>query len=215
MKHTPEKPRKLTAAEEKRKAGFDRIAAELAAEGYRQEDLTIGLVRANVLAIVLALPIVAVLLIAFLAAHPEGDGGTLSPGGMLGFFALFFLLIFVHEGIHGLTWALFAPDHLRAISFGVIRQYLTPYCTCSQPLSRRAYALGGMMPTVLLGFLPALIAIWNGSGALWGMGALMILAGGGDLAIFLKLLRFQPGTRDVVYLDHPYECGLVAFLREE
>ena len=213
MKHTPETPRKLTPAEERRKAAFDQIAAELAAAGYRQEALTIGLVRANVLAIVLALPIVAILLVAFSAVHPEGDSGAVSFGGILGFFAVFFLLIFVHEGIHGLTWAIFAPDHLHAISFGVIWQYLTPYCTCAQPLSRRAYALGGMMPTLLLGFLSALAAVVNGSAALWGMGAVMIFAGGGDLAVFLKLLRFSPGTRDVVYLDHPYECGLVAFLR--
>lgn len=215
MKQAPDAPRKLTAAEERRKAVFDRTAAALAAAGYRQADLTIGIVRANVLAVVLCLPIVAVLLMAFFALHPEGGGGGLTLGGILGFFAVILLLIFVHEGIHGLTWAVFAPNRLRAVSFGVIWQYLTPYCTCSQPLSRQAYALGGMMPTVLLGILPAAAGIFTGSMVLWGIGAVMIFAGGGDLAIFLKLLSFRPGTGDVVYLDHPYECGLVAFLRAE
>ena len=71
------------------------------------------------------------------------------------------------------------------------------------------------MPTVLLGILPAAAGIFTGSMVLWGIGAVMIFAGGGDLAIFLKLLSFRPGTGDVVYLDHPYECGLVAFLRAE
>ena len=41
----------------------------------------------------------------------------------------------------------------------------------------------------------------------------MILGGGGDLAIVLKMLRFKPDDADVLYLDHPYECGLVAFVR--
>lgn len=213
MKNKPQAQRKLTAAEERRKAAFDRTAAALHAAGYRAEDLTIGLVRANVLALLLCLPIVLLLLLAFSAAHPEGGSGSFTLGGAAGFLAAFFLLIFVHEGIHGLTWALFAPDHFRAISFGVIWQSLTPYCACSQPLSRGAYALGGIMPTVVLGLLPALAAIVSGSTALWGMGAVMLFAGGADLAIFWKLLRFRPRTGDVVYLDHPYECGLVAFWR--
>ena len=103
MKQAPDAPRKLTAAEERRKAVFDRTAAALAAAGYRQADLTIGIVRANVLAVVLCLPIVAVLLMAFFALHPEGGGGSLTLGGILGFFAVILLLIFVHEGIHGRT----------------------------------------------------------------------------------------------------------------
>ena len=45
------------------------------------------------------------------------------------------------------------------------------------------------------------------------MGALMILGGGGDLAIVLKLVRFKPEGDEVLYLDHPYECGLAAFVR--
>ena len=61
------------------------LTAALAAAGYRQADLTIGIVRANVLAVVLCLPIVAVLLMAFFALHPEGGGGGLTLGGILGF----------------------------------------------------------------------------------------------------------------------------------
>ena len=33
------------------------------------------------------------------------------------------------------------------------------------------------------------------------------------LTIVLKMLRFKPDGGEVLYLDHPYECGLVAFTR--
>ena len=49
------------------------------------------------------------------------------------------LLIFVHELIHGITWAVFAKKGRKAISFGFIPQYLTPYCTCNEPLKKGEY----------------------------------------------------------------------------
>ena len=65
----------------------------------------------------------------------------------------------------------------------------------------------------MLGLAPVAVAYATGS-ILWlGIGLLMILGGGGDLAIVLKMLRFKPDGADVLYLDHPYECGLVAFVR--
>ncbi len=39
----------------------------------------------------------------------------------------------------------------------------------------------------------------------------MILGGGGDFRILLQLLRYRPASPVVLCLDHPYECGFVAF----
>ena len=55
------KERKLTAAEQKRKEMFLEKKAALEAEGFEAHDLTISAVYANVMALVLALPIVLVL----------------------------------------------------------------------------------------------------------------------------------------------------------
>ena len=41
----------------------------------------------------------------------------------------------------------------------------------------------------------------------------MILSGGGDVLIAWKLLLHRAPDAEVRYLDHPYECGLVAFER--
>ncbi|WP_449316805.1 DUF3267 domain-containing protein [Rubneribacter sp.] len=150
--------------------------------------------------------------IGFFLLHPEG-GGTFDLFGMLLVLVAFLALIVAHELIHGLVWGICAKRHWKAVSFGVIWKYLTPYCTCDEPLSRRAYVAGALAPTIVLSLVPVAVAYVTGS-ILWlGIGLLMILGGGGDLAIVLKMLRFKPDDADVLYLDHPYECGLVAFVR--
>ena len=53
-----EKERKLTPAEEARKIAFEKTKKELLDKGYEEKDLTVGIVYANVMALVLALPIV-------------------------------------------------------------------------------------------------------------------------------------------------------------
>lgn len=69
------------------------------------------------------------------------------------------------------------------------------------------------MPTIVLGIIPAVIASFNGSAMLFAIGAIMILAGGGDLTIIMKLVMFRTQNKEVVYMDHPYQAGLVAFVK--
>lgn len=212
-----ENNRKLTKAEEKRKASFEVKKAELEAEGWHMEDLTVGLIYANVMALALCLPVIAVLALIY------GLRALLSPGAfiiwhagdILRFALLFVLLVFVHEFIHGLFWAIFAKSHWKSVSFGFIAEYMTPYCSCSEPLGKAAYTVGAVMPCVLLGVLPALAGIFTGSLLSFLTGCSMILAAGGDLTILLKLLRHRTDDRQqAIYMDHPYQAGLVAFVRE-
>lgn len=206
-----ERDRRLTGAEQRRYQQFLQQRQALLQAGYRETDLTISVGYANMMALVLGLPVVLVLGLAFLVRGPWP--GHFAPQGLLVFLALFLVLVVVHELIHGLFWGLVAPDRFRAIEFGLMVQYLTPYCCCKQPLGRMPYAVGALMPTLFLGVLPAAMAVVTGWLPLFLMGALMILAGGGDLCILLELWRYRPQTADAVYLDHPYLCGLVAFER--
>lgn len=204
--------RTLTKAELARKETFERTRADLEEQGFRFHPLTISVVSANVQALAIGLPIIAFLGLCFFALHPEGNLSFGILGALLVLVA-FFALIVVHELIHGLVWGAFAKSGWKSVSFGVIWQYFTPYCTCAEPLPKRAYVIGALAPTVALGLLPVLIAYATGSLTWFSLGALMVLGGGGDLVIVLKLLRFRTDGSEVLYLDHPYECGLVAFAR--
>lgn len=67
-------------------------------------------------------------------------------------------------------------------------------------LTKSQYVVGGIMPTVILGRILAIIAIFTGSLFWFVMGELMILAGGGDMTILLKLLRYKSNKKEIIYM---------------
>lgn len=204
--------RKLSKAEEKRKKLYEEKKKELIAKGYEEKDLTISVVKANVMAFVLGMPIIILLFILFIYKNQSGIY-TFSIRDSVGFLVLFAILVVLHELIHGLFWAIFAKNHLKSIEFGFIASSLTPYCCCKDMLTKSQYIIGGIMPTVILGIIPAVISIFTGSVFWFVMGELMILSGGGDMTILLNLLRYKSDKKEILYMDHPYECGLIVFER--
>ena len=206
----PHRERKLTPAEQKRKAAFEATCAEMARAGYTQKNFLISIVQANTLSVLIMLPFLA--LAAWLYSPFIASGGSFfREVHFLLLFAVFLVLLVAHECIHGLTWGFFAPDHFASISFGVIWNALTPYCTCNAPLKRWQYVLGAAMPTLVLG--PGLTAAAAALSQNWLflLAEILILGGGGDALIILTMLRYRPASGEVLCLDHPYECGFVAF----
>lgn len=208
------KEKKLTKAELKRKEQFETVSAELEAEGYTKNEQTIGLVYANFMAIIAMLPFVAALVGSYYCVNnnviPE-----LSPVSLIAYFPLCLVLTVVHELIHGITWGAFAENHFKSISFGVMWQMLTPYCSCNEPLKRWQYMLGGAMPTIVLGTVLGISSIALGNFLLLILAVVMIFGGGGDFLIFLKLIFYKSKGKDVIFYDHPFECGFVAFEKEK
>lgn len=204
------KERALTPAEQARKEWFDALCQSMAENGYDKKDLTVGIVFANIAAIFVMLPFAFLLLVWFSLFHPSGGGDfTLSGYWLLLLGIILFTVL--HEGIHGLTWGLFTKGHFQSISFGVIWKYLTPYCTCREPLTRGQYLLGCAMPTVILGFGLGAVSVFAGSPVLLALAVIMLFGGGGDFLIILKILFYKTHGGHTVYCDHPYECGVVVF----
>ncbi|MGN1033653.1 MAG: DUF3267 domain-containing protein [Intestinibacter sp.] len=209
------KDRKLTKAEEKRKKIYEEEKQKLINDGYIEKDLTISVVYANVMAFVLGLPIIIVLGILFFKYNFGNSeiSFTFTIKESVVFLVSLAVLIVVHELIHGAFWAIFAKKHLKSIEFGFMAQYLTPYCCCKEVLTKGQYIIGGIMPTVILGIVPAVVAIFSGSWLVFFIGCIMILSGGGDMTILLKLIMYRSQKQEILYMDHPYECGLVVFER--
>ena len=208
-----EKNRKLTPAEERRLQAFEALSESMLARGYRRAELTVGIVKANVFAVVLLLPLLAIGFGLFLLKNRGLSVGFTTLGPLL-FALVLFALIVVHELIHGLSWSIFAEHHWKDIEFGFMKQYLTPYCTCTVPLSKGQYIFGALMPLVVLGLLPMLAGILLGSLPMLLMGIIMADAAGGDILIVWKILRYRSGAKDVVYIDHPTQAGGVIFEKQ-
>ncbi len=205
-----EKERSLSPAEQRRLASFEALSETMVGQGWRRTELTVGIVKANVFAVVLLIPLLIVGIGLFLWKNRTFSGHFM-PGSFLVFFVLLLVLVVVHELIHGLSWAIFSPRHWKDIEFGVMKQYLTPYCACCVPLSKGQYIFGALMPLVLLGILPMIVGILVGSAPVMFMGVIMADAAAGDILIVWKILRCRTTAEQVLYIDHPTQAGGVLF----
>lgn len=204
------KERELTAKEKIRKEEFDEFCTQMENQGYSRHNLMIGITAANTIGILITVPFIAVFAWIYLTVNPVNSINFTVAGPLL-FLLLFFALIVLHELIHGITWSFFTENRMKDIEFGVIWKYLTPYCTCRKPLKRGQYITGVLMPTIILGFIPAIVSIISGSLFVFAVAELMIMSGGGDFLIVTKALLYHARSKDAVFCDHPYEAGLVVF----
>ena len=205
--------RTLSEAEQKRLAAFEAQSENLKAQGYRRVDLTVSIVKANVFAIILLFPVMALGMWLFWLKNGSLAGGFAfkSIGGLLLFVLVMAVLVVAHELIHGLSWSLFTPHRFGDIEFGFMKQYLTPYCACLVPLTKGQYIFGALMPLVLLGILPMAAGILMGSMAALFMGIVMTVSAAGDIMIVWCLLTYRSQAETVVYMDHPTQAGGVIF----
>ena len=207
-----EKARALTPAEQKRLEEFEALAAHMIEEGYSRVELTVGIVKANVFAVVLLIPLFIVGYGLFLLRN-RTFGGGFTPLSMLLLAVAFLALVVVHELIHGIGWALFAEHGFKDIEFGFMKQYLTPYCACLVPLTKGQYIFGALLPCVTLGVIPMIVAILVGSLPLLFLGIIMTDSAAGDILIVWKILRYRSQAKEIVYMDHPTQAGGVIFER--
>ena len=208
-----EKNRKLSPAEQKRMDRLDKITEELENKGYTRNDRTIDIVKANVVTILLSLPVMAVTVGLFFLVNRSGPADSFGKSSFWIFTVSYIVLIVVHELIHGLTWSLCAPNRWKDIEFGFMAQYLTPYCTCGVPLEKGQYILGALMPLIVLGLIPAAVAIFSGSFLLLLISVVMIMSAGGDVLLVRELLRFRTDAKEQLIYDHPTQAGCIVFTR--
>ena len=78
-----EQERALTPAEQLRLERFQALSRDLEQQGWQQRDLTVGVVYANVMALVTTLPICLLFILLFFASHRDGVYRPFGPLTML------------------------------------------------------------------------------------------------------------------------------------
>ncbi len=109
-----------------------------------------------------------------------------------------------HELIHGLFWSFYLKNGFKSIKFGIMWKYLTPYCHSKEPMKMKHYRIGAIMPSIILGIVPAILSVFIGSIGLFGFGVFFTIAAGGDL-LMIWLMRNEKGSELVQ--DHPDKIG--------
>ncbi|MDE7121137.1 MAG: DUF3267 domain-containing protein [Oscillospiraceae bacterium] len=200
------------------------IAEELKQDGFTEEKASISTVKANIDAIGTSLPFAILFL--FLFWIITGISGQEFINYIKDLFdetRLFglpvvlvgFASIPVHEGLHGLGWHLFCGKKWNSIEFGIMKELLTPYCYCGEPLKLSQYYLGLLLPFLTLGVIPSVLGLITGSVFLIVTGVYNIFLAGGDTTIACILVKYirVNSEKSVKILDHPSECGCRIFLK--
>jgi hypothetical protein len=121
-------------------------------------------------------------------------------------YAAVLLGVVLHELIHGLVFALYAPNGFKAVKFGANLRMGAVYCHCKDPVRVKHYMRAGISPLIILGILPLAFALATGVHWLNIFGLLLTIGGFGDLLIWFKLLKFD---RNLMIRDHPEKLGFI------
>lgn len=173
-------------------------------EGYAAELRTIGMLKANVMALV-ALGLFCLLGVAGMYAIWGGISFGRPWSSML-FCIGIFAGVAVHELIHGFTWMWATRSGFSHLRFGLLQGGV--YCHIDVPMSKRKYVVGALMPLLLLGVVPFLLSFATHSLWLMLFGAIFIGCAMGDVLIVWAIRKESPDT--LVY-DHPSEPGCVVY----
>ena len=190
-----------------------------------REKLTIDLVKANIYALIGIIPIVILYVVPFYLVWKdqltlthvrsiilETEWLKSRAISFLIIISLIIIGIILHELIHGITWSFYTKNGFKSIKFGVLIKMLTPYCHCKEPLKVNQYILGAIMPAIILGVIPALLAILFGSIVLLAFGIFFTIAAMGD---FLIIFLLRKENRNTLVLDHPTEPGCFIYRKKE
>jgi hypothetical protein len=182
---------------------------------YETEELTIDAVKANVYMMIFFIPAVVLMTTPYYFLWPE-QFTQQSLGALYQQFTTYRVLVYagvfvvmltgvvLHELIHGITWARYTKNGFKSIRFGILWHVMTPYCHCEEPLRIRHYIIGGLMPAIVLGAIPFILALVTGSMILLCFGIFFTIAAGGDFMI-VNLLRKEPMSAYIQ--DHPSKIG--------
>ncbi|MDP8202073.1 MAG: metalloprotease family protein [Candidatus Tenebribacter burtonii] len=171
------------------------------------KDLSISTISANLYAIPIVLISIASLVFPFIFIW---DWQTFTKGFLLIYLALPYFIIafilgsFLHEVFHAAGFIIFGKLSFNQVQIGIKWKYLTPFAHCRIPLKASVYRIALLLPAILLGLIPSIVALIFGKSWLLIYGTLFTILAGGD---FLILWIIRKVKSDEIVKDHPERCG--------
>ena len=120
------------------------------------------------------------------------------------FTLIYIAAIVVHELIHGFFFARYNISGWKGVKFGIIPKMMAAYATTQEPLEVRQFRIVILMPTLLLGIIPLIIAFITGNFYIFMFAFFMILGGTGDFAVLWFIRKLN--SRQLI-IDHPKTLG--------
>jgi ABC-type branched-subunit amino acid transport system permease subunit len=122
-----------------------------------------------------------------------------------------FVLIGVHELLHGIGFKFFGKVAWTDIKYGIMWKELMPYAHCKKEIGINAYRAAVLLPLIVLGIIPMIIGLVVGNGVITTVGTWMTVAALGDVIIFYLLLPYDARCK---IKDHPDKIGCEVYYQE-
>jgi hypothetical protein len=169
-------------------------------------DRSVSMLTANCLVLLSTGPLVGALAIAFAsrwgwAALAHGLWTMLQPSVLL---LTVLPGIVAHELLHALGWTISARKPLSAIRIGLNWRGVSPYAHLKDPMPVEAYRIGAILPAIVMGLVPAGVAIIMGKPLLMAWSLFFLFTAGGDLVVLWLIRDVEPG---MLVQDHPTRAG--------
>ena len=168
-----------------------------------KRDLSISLLRANMGALLIGIPVAILQLMLFNWLH-DGTKMEFTSWNFLLFLVFVTAGILAHELIHGLTWMILGQKSYSTLKFGIQWRTLTPYAHLQEPIDINSYRIGGFMPGLVLGIIPYFLSLLQGRDGLLWFSIIHTVAASGDWIILWTLRHVKSGT---LVEDHPSRAG--------
>jgi hypothetical protein len=170
------------------------------------KEKTISFKTANLIALLSSFILAPVIIAPYVFfIKDDSDTGSFAPHPVW-FAVILVSAIIVHELIHGICFALFTKGGFKSVHFGIKWKALAPYCHCSEAVNVQQFRIAILMPTIILGFTPAIIAYIVSDFTVMLLGCCMILGGIGDFIALWMLRNFDKNTE---VTDHPGKIGFI------
>lgn len=174
-----------------------------------KNELTFEMSKIQLTGPLLGLALVAMQLLPYFVLHGlEELKKILSFFGLAVFIPSIIVGIIIHEFIHGFTWSRMAKISLKKIKFGFQLKTLTPYAHSTVPMNAKAYRFGAVMPLLILGILPYVVALITKQPMLLGFGVFFSFVATGDILILWIIRKLPPHQ---LIQDHPTKAGVILF----
>lgn len=129
---------------------------------------------------------------------------------LLGIIALLMAGLLLHEAVHLAGYRLFGRVGPGVARFQFGRAALTPQIRCDAPIRARDYRRILLLPALILGILPGVIAFMTGSWLILIWSVWMVVAAGGD---FIGLWAMRGLPADTPVGNHPTRVGCLVYGR--
>jgi len=120
------------------------------------------------------------------------------------FFLLLAVLLFIHELLHGVAFALFGRVPFLKIKYGCNIKKVIAYCTCEVPITKNDYFIVAIFPLLVTSIIPAYFALIMARLDAVLFVALAFASSIGDIVMAMEILRLPKGSR---VLDCPKDAG--------